>query len=137
MVKQMLTWNSPLSTGFDFIFGFLPALALGAMCLAGLYFLFLLPPSEDRISLDFVFFGVGGFLACCSMVLVTFQRQKTQLKWLHIAMLAIGVLLVGYYVKSSGIWASGVGYKNVFYSFSPFISIALIAIKHIIMLTRA
>jgi hypothetical protein len=38
MVKQMLTWNSPLSIGFDHLFGSLPSIFLLMLCTVGIYF---------------------------------------------------------------------------------------------------
>jgi hypothetical protein len=148
----MMTWNSTSSIAVDWIFGCAPAILLGAICVLLLYSTLTSPYavwessagySSHTPTETFPLLASTGLL-CLSTVFVTMRREKTKPKWLHIGVLSLGVILVVVLLGRSGIAflqsASGQSMDGLRFSVAvllPYISISIVAIKHIIMLTRA
>jgi hypothetical protein len=143
----MMTWNSPLSIGLDFFLGFLPALPLLFVSLMGCIIAgqefptFFLPANQqprDSLGLNTFVTALGGAFACISLIVVTVWRTRTKAKWLFILGLSIGVFIAAR-VFVQPLIVSLVQRTEV--GFSPFILLAVpisaIAVKHIVMLTRA
>jgi hypothetical protein len=147
MVKQMLTWNSPFSVGFDILFGLLPCiLIVSASFLALLIYgpvlllsVFspesLTPPEANAMiaepsvkeSLELFPMAICSLITGLMLIIVTIFRQKTTRKSLVILSLLLGLGFAFFTTYSY----SDVGFKL-------FLTLpAIVAIKHIIMLTRA
>jgi uncharacterized membrane protein len=125
----MIAWNSPLSIGFDIVFGVLPALFLGVLSL--LFCFSVLKNMAYSESQAFALtWSVCGIVATYSMVHVSITRTKTKNKILFIACLALGIATAAFTTHEEAKFFS----TNLF-QLPVFISI--VAIKHIIMLTRA
>jgi hypothetical protein len=123
MVKQMLTWNSPLSVGLDFMFGLFPAVYVGYISLLGA----LLSTGIKQYFQSFL-----GFFACFSMFYVTLHRSQVGKKQILIFGLLCFVFLAIFPNLNRFTWKE----FDIFYTI-VFVSPAIVAIKHIIMLTRA
>jgi hypothetical protein len=129
----MMTWNSPLSIGFDILFGALPALYLGVTSIVFCYLTIrnMAHPENQWLLLAFT---VCGIIAAYSMVHVSIARAKTKNRNFFIACLALGVVTAGFteYVAKTQLTV------NSIYPFQyVLIAISIVAIKHIAMLTRA
>jgi hypothetical protein len=148
----MMTWNSTSSIAVDWIFGCAPAILLGVICVLLLYKTLASPYAvwdssvgySSHTPTDSFPLLASTVLLCLSTVFVTIRRERTKPKWLHIGVLSLGVILVVVLLSLSGIAflqsASGQSTEGLQFSVAvllPYISISIVAIKHIIMLTRA
>jgi hypothetical protein len=165
MVKQMLTWNSPLSIGFDVVLGVLPAVMLslfGALACFGAILDFF-APSDDavrsrltaqgydsgeikmniaeiyRTSPEEGLIGFLGLIACLAMIVVTFRRSRVQPKWLYAFGLFLGICIVAYSLFETFILKapSSIPANLLSNFYLVLVPIPSVAIKHIFMLTRA
>jgi hypothetical protein len=156
----MMTWNSPLSVGFDILFGFLPSILLLILCVLGIFYgsaelisslnppsvirpfdptvdqddeSFTLSPEESR---RILILSLGGIFASASMIFVTFRRQNAQPKPLLILSLCTGLSIVVFQFYSMWSTANST-FDSAFVHPAIYLGISIVAIKHIIMLTRA
>jgi hypothetical protein len=164
MVKQMLTWNSPLSIGFDVVLGVLPALMLsvfGALGVFGAILDFFGPSDaavrshltaqgydsgEIKMSIAEIYrtspeeglIGFLGLITCLAMIVVTLKRSRVQPKWLYTVGLFLGVCIVAYTIFETFILnVTASKPANVLSNFYlVLVPIMIVAIKHIVMLTR-
>jgi hypothetical protein len=139
--QVLMTWNSWLSFGFDLIFGVLPALYLAFVCL-----LLLLDPELRRAigpapSMIVSGYSVLGLIASIGFIYVSLARGKTQHKPILKVVLAAGVALA--FLVPSSLWISNFinridnVYQLIGFIFAVETPVVIVAIKHIIMLTRA
>jgi hypothetical protein len=166
MVKQMLTWNSPLSMGFDHFFDFLPSIFLLMLCTVGIYFgstelissftsrsenplskSIPIDPTIDKednerfsmsptTSLQVLLLSLGGMFGSIAMIAVTLGRQQAEPKSLLILGLCMGLTSVVFLFYTN--WSPSIFQFNSVSIFpAMYFSIFIVAIKHIIMLTRA
>jgi hypothetical protein len=148
----MIAWNSPSSIAIDWIFGCTPAILLGAICVLLFYKTLASPIAVWDSSVGYISYTptdsfpllASTGLLCLSTVFVTMRREKTKPKWLHIGLLSLGVILVVVLLGRFGIAflqsTSGQSTEGLRFSVAvllPYISISIVAIKHIFMLTRA
>lgn len=132
----MMTWDSPGSLEIDIVFGVLPALYLGVLSILGFLYaanLFFLPESKVWILELMALTGVGA-ISTYGMIYVTFARAKTTHKSIFIACLTMGIaveLVLIFAAKSFFEMSSPIPFKPAL------IAISIVAIKHIVMLTRA
>ena len=132
----MMTWDSPGSLEIDIVFGVLPALYLGVLSILGFLYaanLFFLPESKVWILELMALTGVGA-ISTYVMIYVTFARGKTTHKSIFIACLTMGIvveLVLIFAAKSFFEMSSPIPFKPAL------IAISIVAIKHIVMLTRA
>jgi hypothetical protein len=144
---KLLTWNSPFSIGLDFFFGFLPAMPLLFLCLLGTaitgqsFATFFLPANQqprDSFSLIAFLMPLSGAFACSSLIVVTVWRAGTKAKWLFVLGLSIGVCIAAKLTFETLIVLL---MQRTELGFLPLpmlaIPMAIVAIKHIFMLTRA
>jgi hypothetical protein len=142
----MTNWNSPLSIGLDFFFGFLPALPLLFLCLLGSlitgqdFRTFFTPASQqprESFSLLSFLMPLSGAFACSSLIVVTVWRTRTKARWFFILGLSIGVCISAKLTFEALIIPL---IKRTELGFLPLpmlaIPISVIAIKQILMLTR-
>jgi hypothetical protein len=146
MVKKMSTWNSPLSMSFDILFGVLPCILIVsasffALLIYGPVLLLsvlspesLTPPEANAMiaepsvkeSLELFPMAICSLIAGLMLIIVTIVRQKSTRKSLVILSL---LLSLGFAFFTTYSYAE-VGFKL-------FLALpAIVAIKHIIMLTR-
>jgi hypothetical protein len=137
----MMTWKSPISLGFDLLFGVLPALYLVFVCL-----LLLLDPDFRRAigpapSFIVSIFSVLGLIASIGLIYVSLARGKTQHKPILRVVLAAGVALA--FLVPSSLWISNLinridsAYQLIGFIAAVETPVVIVAIKHIVMLTRA
>ena len=132
--KSLWSWNSPLSIGFDVIFGLIPAVFFGICSGFGLFAAINLGlKSWEFVGL--VILGIIGLIACYSLIHVTVTRGNSKSKFLFRNFIAVGLVSVVVVM----IFALTIGFANfdVFLVLLLLISISIVAIKHIIMLSRA
>ena len=131
--KSLWSWNSPLSIGFDVIFGVIPAIVFGYLSLFPLtYYLlnfqgFSLTLSGLGELLFGFFWNFANFFACFFLIYITFNRTTKVAKPIVIPLLLIGFCTSIYFTFNLGF---------SFVSIAA-ISIAMVAVKHITMLSRA
>jgi hypothetical protein len=127
----MIAWNSPLNTGFDIVFGVLPAL-YGILSIVG----FMISPNNlENLKNPFLTLSLmgGGAVSAFGVIRVTFARESASPKQFYVVILVIGLFIA---------LTSSVLLSESFTVLMPeafrfcFISISIVAIKHIIMLTR-
>ena len=141
-VKSLWTWNSPLSIGFDILFGVLPAVLLGFYGITygfinPIGLLFMNSRFQDApLYLGVACLGLGGFLACLSLIWVTFQRTKIK----RISALFYGLWLgfvVAFFILIWSFSQPRYYFRDIFMFFALLSPVVVVAIKHIIMLSRA
>lgn len=138
----MLTWKSPLSIGFDIVFGVLPAIYFAVV---SLFFLF---SSElNQVFNNFfghlTFLGIGlfGLITALSLIYVIFARENTANKFFFKIILSFGILLAIFVPIL--LWILNLtNQTNLSYPLIGFITaveipIVIVAIKHIYLLSRA
>ena len=128
-----MTWNSPLSVGFDILFGVLPALYLGALSVVFCYLTIrnMAHPENQGLVLAWT---ACGLIASYSMVHVSITRAKTKHKHFLIACLALGIITAAF---TKYITQTQLTIPNIDPLQYVLIAISIVAIKHIAMLTRA
>jgi hypothetical protein len=137
----MMTWHSPISIGFDILFGVLPALYLVFVCV-----LLLLDPELPRAigpapSMLVSGYSVLGLIASMGLIYVSVARGKTQHKPILKVVLVAGVALA--FLVPLSLWISNfINRIDSVYQLIGFVSavetpVVIVAIKHIFMLTRA
>jgi hypothetical protein len=137
----MMTWKSPISIGFDILFGVLPALYLVFVCL-----LLLLDPELRRAigpapSMIISSYSVLGLVTSIGLIYVSFARGGTQHKPILKVVLTAGVMLA--FLIPFSLWISNfINRIDNAYQLIGFIAavetpVVIVAIKHIFMLTRA
>jgi hypothetical protein len=144
MVKQMLNWDSPLSIGFDFLFGLIPAMYWGLMSFFGIILSLVSIPDLlfGRLSSSWgvkeYFESFFGFYACISMFYITIQRSRAVKKRIFILGLSTGIIVcfVSFFAPPTTIQYDLTNSAALFLLLITFLP-AIVAIKHIIMLTRA
>jgi hypothetical protein len=141
----MMTWNSPLSVGFDILFGvFFTGIPLAALSAFGLYYalasvpaLFTNGPKDPLGILAFSSIGLVGLIGSVSVIYVTFARGNTPAKPVFIAGLGIGILasLIApvFFALNAEKFGTNLFSKLVIAAEIP---IVIVAIKHVFMLTR-
>ena len=127
-----MNWDSTASVAFDFLFGIIPAVFLGFF---SVILLFSTLATTNIVENDFLdqslrYICLAGIFACWSMVAVSIQRSRIKRKWLHVFGLGIGVILSVLFSLPTALLATP--------SFVSLIGIpiTIVAIKHIVMLTR-
>jgi uncharacterized membrane protein SirB2 len=129
----MIAWNSPVSVGFDILFGVLPALYLGVASIVFCYFTIqnIAHPENQWLLLVFT---VCGIIAAYSMIHVSVARARTKNKNFFITCLALGIVTAGFteYIAKTQLTVNSI-YPLQY----VLIAISIVAIKHIVMLTRA
>jgi hypothetical protein len=137
-----MTWNSPLSIGFDWFFGMLPAAYWAYLSFFGSFFsiifipqLILNPNPGSLWGINEILKSFIGLYACVSMFYVTIKRSRVVKKWISIFGLLCGIILSFFVLPISlaSDWRNPIFFSYALITFSP----AIVAIKHIIMLTRA
>jgi hypothetical protein len=144
----MLTWNSPFSVGFDILFGVIPCIFIVFSCFTVILFtgnvllrsaffpesltpldantMFTLEPTLKE-SLEQFPLAILSSIACFSLIVVSISRQRTSQKLWTILSLLLGCGTAAFLI-----------YSLSTIEFRLFLTLpAIVAIKHIIMLTRA
>ena len=132
-VKSVWSWNSPLSIGFDVIFGVIPAVGFGFISFI-LFIYSVKTPSPQNLQsfLLPLILGLGGSVASAELIFITFNRRAKIDKRITIFFLLFGIFFALY------IFYISLRYLNsIFVVSSALISISIVAIKHILMLSRA
>jgi hypothetical protein len=142
----MIAWNSPLSVGFDILFGvFFTGIPFAALSAFGLYYalaavpaLFTDGPKDPQGILIYSTAGLVGLIGSLSVIYVTFARGSTPAKPIFIAGLGLGILASLIAPIFFALNAEKFG-TNLFSKLfiAAEIPIVIVAIKHIFMLTRA
>ena len=140
-------WNTRVSIIVDWVFGVLPALAFGLLSLYGIavtVYLFVMSqvnqgrnPSDFNFVIAIFILSLSGLLGCFSLILVTIKRSSITRRPFHIAGLLFGIAaaaIILYWVMTAQPFASDPSY---YFLTAAVVSIALVAIKHIVMLARA
>jgi hypothetical protein len=140
-----MTWNSPLSVGFDILFGVfftgVPFAALSAIgvvyALAEVLALFTGGPKDLLGILIDLSVSLAALLGTISVIFVTFARDNTPAKPVFITGLALGILAS--FAAPIFFAANAEKFGTVFFSklvIALELPIVIVAIKHIFMLTR-
>lgn len=133
-----MNWNSMSSRIFDVLFGVLPALFFGFWAAFGCYAtatFFTQQLNSDRLGIVLLFLiSLIGLFACLSLIYVSFARESTRSKNLHIGFLALGI--AASFVLF--LFPSPLGFINNLKTIFPFVSISLVlvAAKQIYLLSR-
>ena len=131
--KSLWSWNSSLSIGFDVIFGVIPVVVFGFISFI-LFIDSVKTPSLQNLQsfLLPLILGLGGSIASADLIFITFNRKAKIDKRITIFFLLFGILFVLYILYIS------LRYLNALpILFIALISILIVAIKHILMLSRA
>jgi hypothetical protein len=141
-----MTWNSPLSVGFDILFGvFFTGIPFTALCAIGVFYafaevlaLFTSGPKDPLGVLLDLSVSLAGLLGTLSVIYVTFARGNTPAKPVFIAALVLGILASFaapiFFAANAEKFGTDLFSKLVIALELP---IVIVAIKHIFMLTRA
>ena len=140
--KSLWSWNSSLSIGFDVIFGVIPAVLVGFYgitlgFIAPIGLIFVNSRFQDVPGyLGVACLGLGGFLACTSLIWVTFRRTKIKLKTAPFYGLWLG-FVVAFFILIWSFSQPRYYFRDTFMFFALLSPVVVVAIKHIIMLSRA
>ena len=132
----MMTWNSPLSIGLDVVFGVIPAIIFGFYSFIFSAMAFLALTSTSQIYLTNFTTLALGFLSLSSYLsifYVTATRNKVRNKIICLFLLVFCI----FYSAWTGIRFVSLQESWRTLALLGSISVILVAIKHIIMLTRA
>jgi hypothetical protein len=141
-----MTWNSPLSVGFDILFGvFFTGVPFTALCAIGVYSalaaipaLFTNGPKDLRAILLLLSISLAGLLGSVSVIYVTFARDNTPAKPVFVTALILGILASFaapiFFAVNAEKFGTDLFSKLVIAMELPLV---IVAIKHIFMLTRA
>jgi hypothetical protein len=140
--ESMLTWKSPISIGFDIVFGILPAAYL-ALVSSMLLFNSELRHVFSDLSGTLTISGIGliGLTTTLSLIYVTFARENTVNRVIFKTILGLGVFLAVF--VPAFLWILNLTNQTTFaYSLVGFIiaveiPIVIVAIKYIYLLSRA
>ena len=139
-------WNSRASIIFDWVFGVLPAFALGLLSLYGVcitvYLFVMSQVNQGRNPSDFNFLGgffllsLSGLLGCSSLIAVSFIRSSITRKPFYIAGLLCGIAAAVFTLYSVMTAQPFIDQPSYYYLATAVVCIAIVAVKHIVMLAR-
>ena len=133
----MLTWHSPSSFWTDMVFGVAPAVLFVFMSAYALVVavVFTRNDAQNPEVLGLYALAVPGFVSSLSLMYSSFARDGTRFKHWVIASLALGLLCAAYLAY---FLVFRLGFRNDLLVFLlPALSVALVAAKHIVLLSRA
>jgi hypothetical protein len=140
--ESMLTWKSPISIGFDIVFGVLPAIYLALVSSTLLFSLDSRQIFSDLIGTLTIFsIGLIGLVTTLSLIYVIFTRENTLNRTIFKATLGLGVFLAVF--VPAFLWIlnlinrSTSAYSVIEFIIAVEIPIVIVAIKHIYLLSRA
>jgi hypothetical protein len=140
-----MTWNSPLSVGFDILFGvFFTGVPFTALCAIGVLYalaevlaLFANGPKDLLGVLLDLSVTLAGLLGTLSVIFVTFARDNTPAKPVFVTALILGILASFaapiFFAVNAEKFGTDLFSKLVIAMELPLV---IVAIKHIFMLTR-
>jgi hypothetical protein len=137
----MMTWKSPLSIGFDVVFGLLPGIYLAFVSLVVLFDPELGRAITSPERLLFSSIGVVGLIALTALMYVSLARGNTRHKPVFKIILGAGIALA-LFVPTLLFGMNIINDLDSPTGLIGFIAavetpVVIVAIKHIIMLTRA
>ena len=134
-LERMLTWDSQASIAFDVIFGIVPATIFFLFCCGALMISSSFYRSDPQnAALRIYILTVPGITTSLSLLYTSTFRHYIKFKMLMVFSLTLGLLCAAYMTYFLG---SQPQFQDDVLSFLlPVIPISIVAIKHIIMLTR-